>query len=67
MIQNIIIYIILGCVIIFIAYKTFRSVKTKGKSLCDNCAGCELKKLKKDMERNSCNKHKPAGFSKKSI
>ncbi|MBK5203561.1 MAG: hypothetical protein JJE45_07580 [Prolixibacteraceae bacterium] len=67
MIQNIIIYIILICVVIFIAYKVFRSFKTRGKSLCDDCGGCELKELKKDIEKKSCKNHKPAGISKKSI
>jgi len=64
MIQNIIIYIILICVVIYIAYKVFRSFKTKGKSLCDDCGGCELKELKKDIERKSCKDHNPAGNSK---
>ena len=67
MIQNIIIYIILICVVIYIAYKVFRSFKTKGKSLCDDCGGCELKELKKEIERKSCKNHNPIDSSKKAI
>ena len=50
--------------VIYIAYKVFRYFNTKGKSLCDDCGGCELKELKKDIERKSCKDHNPAGNSK---
>jgi hypothetical protein len=44
MIQNIIVYLIVIGVIIYTAYAVVRSLKTKDKSPCDGCGGCDIKK-----------------------
>jgi hypothetical protein len=48
MIQEIIVLIIVGAVILKIIYSVYKSLTTKDKSLCGGCASCDLKsELKK--------------------
>ncbi|MGE5395654.1 MAG: FeoB-associated Cys-rich membrane protein [Candidatus Saccharibacteria bacterium] len=48
MIQNIIVLIIVGLVLLKTIYSVYKAVTTKDKSLCGGCASCDLKhELKK--------------------
>lgn len=43
MIQNIIVYLIIASAIGFTIYSVVKSLRTKQKSGCEGCSGCELK------------------------
>lgn len=48
MIQNIIVLIIVGLVLIRTIYSVYKAVTTRDKSVCGGCASCDLKhELKK--------------------
>lgn len=48
MIQEIFVYIVIGAVILKVAYSLWKSLTTKDKSLCGGCGSCEIKsELKK--------------------
>jgi hypothetical protein len=48
MIQNSIALIIVGLVVVKVAYSVYKSITTKDKSVCGGCASCDLKhELKK--------------------
>ncbi|MEL7585895.1 MAG: FeoB-associated Cys-rich membrane protein [Prolixibacteraceae bacterium] len=48
MVQEILVYIIVGAVILKVLYSLYKSVTVKDKSLCGNCGSCDLKsELKK--------------------
>lgn len=48
MVQKIIVLIIVGAVILKVAYSVYRSLTIKDKGLCGGCASCDLKsELKK--------------------
>jgi 7-cyano-7-deazaguanine synthase in queuosine biosynthesis len=49
MIQEIIVYIIIGAVILKVIYSLYKSLITKDKSHCGGCASC---KTKSEMKRN---------------
>ena len=48
MIQNIVVLIIVGLVVLKTIYSVYKAVTTKDKALCGGCASCDLKsELKK--------------------
>lgn len=48
MIQDILVFVIVGLVIIRTIYSVYKAVTTRDKSLCGGCASCDLKhELKK--------------------
>jgi hypothetical protein len=50
MIQEIAVTIILAAVMIYVGYNIHKSLKGRGKSPCDDCEGCILKKQLKDAK-----------------
>ncbi|MEN6455946.1 MAG: hypothetical protein ABFD10_16980 [Prolixibacteraceae bacterium] len=48
MIQEILVYLIIGAVILKVAFSLYRSLTVKDKSLCGSCGSCDIKgELKK--------------------
>jgi hypothetical protein len=44
MTQEIIVFVILGIVLLYIAFSFFRRPQTKKPPACDGCQGCDLKR-----------------------
>jgi len=44
MLQYIIVWGIIAAVVIYSAFTVVRSLKTRDKSPCDGCGGCDIKK-----------------------
>jgi hypothetical protein len=63
MIQEILVYIVIGAVILKVAYSLCKSLTTKDKSLCGGCGSCdiksELKKKGKLLMNETTQKNRP--------
>ncbi len=44
MTQEVIVFIIIGIVIVYIVFSFFRRPQSKKPPACDGCSGCDLKK-----------------------